>query len=263
MFTTQQFPLAMKTQMAVYGSYLVAAPTVKDRWSLMAAGVERLGWFPVTVYSYPYFGSNCYGIEGYKTIGYEIVDQSAVVPDHVVMPVGAGDAFSGAYKGFREYRDAGRIEAVPAMHAAEVNGPLENALTEGLDHVVDMPAPAEPSVAVSVASTLSTYQALNVLRRTGGTARSAGNAEMLQAQRDLAALEGIYVETSSALSVAVLPKLLVANAIDPQSRVVAVLTSAGLKDPDTTAAGLPPIPNCGPDLDSALAVLADTYGYHG
>lgn len=263
MFTTQQFPLAMKTQMAVYGSYLVAAPTVKDRWSLMAAGVERLGWFPVTVYSYPYFGSNCYGIEGYKTIGYEIVDQSAVTPDHVVMPVGAGDAFSGAYKGFREYHDAGRIETTPCMHAAEVNGPLENALTEGLDHVLDMPAPAEPSVAVSVASTLSTYQALNVLRRTGGAARSAGNAEMLQAQRDLAALEGIYVETSSALSVAVLPKLLVDNAIDPQSRVVAVLTSAGLKDPDTTAAGLPPIPSCGTDLDSALTVLAESYGYHG
>jgi len=31
MFTTQKFPLAMKTQMAVYGTYLIAAPTVKDQ----------------------------------------------------------------------------------------------------------------------------------------------------------------------------------------------------------------------------------------
>ena len=47
MFTTQQFPLAMKTQMAIYGTYLLAAPTVQDRWSLMETGVDKLGWFPV------------------------------------------------------------------------------------------------------------------------------------------------------------------------------------------------------------------------
>ena len=38
MFTTQQFPLAMKTQMAVYGSFLIAAPTTRDRWILMEDG---------------------------------------------------------------------------------------------------------------------------------------------------------------------------------------------------------------------------------
>jgi threonine synthase len=259
MFTTQQFPLAMKTQMAVYGTYLIAAPSVKDRWSLMEAGVERFGWFPVTVFSYPYFGSNCYGIEGYKTIGYEIADQSSVLPDHIVFPVGAGDAFSGAYKGLAEYADAGIISHVPVMHAAEVNGPLEHSLTEHLDYVIDMPPSAEPSVAISVASTLSTYQALNVLLRTGGTARSADNAQMIAAQRDLASLEGLYVETSSALSVAILPKLVADGVIDPQSKVVAILTSDGLKDPDTTAAYLPPIPLSGTDLDSVIDILRDTY----
>ena len=76
MFTTQKFPLAMKAQMSVYGTYLIAAPTIQDRWSLMEEGVDQLGWFPTTVYGWPFFGSNCYGIEGYKTIGYEIVDQS-------------------------------------------------------------------------------------------------------------------------------------------------------------------------------------------
>lgn len=261
MFTTAQFPLAMRTQMAVYGTYLLAAPTVRDRWSLVEAGMERLGWFPVTVFSYPYFGSNCYGIEGYKTIGYEIADQSPKRPDHVVFPVGAGDAFAGAHKGLSEYEAAGVIDAVPAMHAAEVNGPLEHALRNDLDYVEDMPTPAQPSVAISVASTLSTYQALDVLRRTGGSACSAGNAAMLQAQRDLAALEGIYVETSSALSVAVLPELVRRGAIDPGSTVVAVLTSHGLKDPDTTAEHLPPLPACGADLDSALGALRVAYGF--
>jgi threonine synthase len=259
MFTTQQFPLAMKTQMAVYGTYLLAAPTVHDRWKLVEQGVERFGWFPVTVFSYPYFGSNFYGIEGYKTIGYELLDQLPTVPDHVVFPVGAGDAFAGAFKGMNEYLAAGVVDRVPIMHAAEVNGPLEHALDNDLDYVVDMPAPAEPSVAISVASTLSTYQALDVLLRSGGSARSADNAGMLQAQRDLAVLEGIYVETSSALSIAVLPAMIEAGAIDPGSTVVAVLTSHGLKDPETTSSHLPPIPACAADLESAVAVLRDVY----
>jgi threonine synthase len=249
----------MKTQMAVYGCYLVAAPSLRDRWSLMEAGVERYGWFPVTVFSYPYFGSNCYGIEGYKTIGYEIADASEQLPDHVIFPVGAGDAFSGAYKGFDEYARSGAIAKVPTMHAAEVNGPLEHALAKDLDYVEDMPAPAEPSVAISVGSTLSTYQALNVLRRTGGSARSADNAAMLAAQRDLARLEGVYVETSSALSVAVIPTLLADGIISPDSKVVAVLTSTGLKDPETTSRSIGAIPASGSDLDSVAEILREVY----
>jgi len=233
---------------------------VQDRWSLMETGVDKLGWFPVTVFGYPFFGSNCYGIEGYKTIGYEIIDQLDVVPDHVVFPVGAGDAFSGAFKAIDEYRRAGVIDRLPAMHAAEVYGPLEQTLARGSD-VVEAVATPEPTVAISVGSNLSTFQALDVLQRTGGAARSASNAEMLQAQRDLGALEGIWVETSSALSVAALPRLVADGAVDPDSVVVAVLTSDGLKDPDTTAAALPPIPDCTAEFDSVLSTLAETYGF--
>jgi threonine synthase len=260
MFTTKRFPLAMRVQMAVYGTCLLAAPTIEDRWLLVAASVEQLGWFPVTVFSYPYFGSSCYGIEGYKTIGYEIVDQLGKVPDDVVFPVGAGDAFSGAWKGLTEYRQAGVIDDLPRMHAAEVYGPLEYALAAGLEDCVQMPTGEVPSVAISVGSNLSTYQALRVLRQSGGSARTATNAQMLQAQRDLAALEGVYVETSSALSVAVLPGLLAEGLVRPEATVVAVLTASGLKDPETTAAHMPEIPECASTLESALKVLAFHYG---
>ncbi|MDR1824575.1 MAG: pyridoxal-phosphate dependent enzyme [Bifidobacteriaceae bacterium] len=261
MFTTQSFPLTMKTQMGVYGTYLVAAPTTRDRWHLMEAGVDQLGWFPITVFSYPFFGSNTYGIEGYKTIGYEIADQAPDLPTDIVFPVGAGDAFSGAYKGLAEYHRAGALPKVPRMHAAEVYGPLEHALAKGLDYVEEIDTHGHQTVAVSVGSNLSTYQALDVLKRTGGSARSASNEDMLQAQADLAALEGIWVETSSALSVAVLPKLIQAGAIDPAGPVVAVLTSHGLKDPETTAAVLPPIPASEANFESTLAALRDAYGF--
>ncbi len=261
MFTTQKFPLAMKTQMSVYGTYLVAAPTTPDRWMLMEQGVREHDWFPATVFRYPFFGSNPYGIEGYKTIGYEIADQLDELPDDIVFPVGAGDAFSGAFKGLSEYARAGVIDRVPRMHAAEVFGPLEHALATGSDVVEAMDTGGVDTVAISVGSNLSTFQALDVLQRGGGAARSASNEEMLKAQRDLAALEGIWVETSSALSVAVLPRLVADGAVDPDGIVVAVLTSNGLKDPETTAAALPAIPDSQADFADTVRVLSDAYGF--
>jgi threonine synthase len=257
MFTTQQFPQAMKVQMGVYGSKLVAVPTIFDRWRLVEAGVERFGWFPVTVFVWPLVGSNIYGIEGYKTIGYELVDQLGRVPEKVVMPVGAGDAFFGAWKGFQEYRKLGYADAVPTMLAGEVFAPLQNAQEKGLDHIEE--TKLGPTVAISVGLHMSTYQALSVLNESGGIARSANDAEMIAMQKALAEDEGIYAEASSVLSLAVIPHLIEAGAIDPDDTVVCLLTSSGLKHPEMTAENLMEIPLIEPELDALTQLLSETY----
>lgn len=259
MFTTQQFPLAMKTQMGVYGTKLIACPTIKDRWRMVEACVDELGWWPVTVFVYPLVGSNTYGIDGYKSIGYELVEQLGRVPDKVVMPVGAGDAFFGAWRAFEDYRAMGFTDRVPKMMAAEVFRPLQNALEKGLDHVEE--TPWGPTVAISVGLNTSAYQALHVLRQSGGAARSATDEEMIAMQKALAASEGIYAETSSVLSLAVVKKMLAEGLIDPEETVVAFLTASGLKDPETTSRHLPEIPLCQPDLDSLRQVLQQTYAF--
>jgi threonine synthase len=258
MFTTQQFPVAMRTQMAVYGTKMIATPTIHDRWRMVEACVDEFGWFPVTVFVYPLVGSNCYGIEGYKTIAYELVEQLPGVPDKVIMPVGAGDAFSGAWKGFKEYRELGRTDHLPVMIAAEVFHPLENALEKGLDQVEEMPW--GPSVAISVGLNTSAYQALNVLRESGGVARSSGDEEMLSMQRRLAEAEGIFAELSSVISLCTAKRLVSEGEIRADETVVAFLTSSGLKDPETTARHLPPIPLVDPDLASVAGALRDSYG---
>jgi threonine synthase len=257
MFTTQRFPMAMRVQMGVYGTKLVAVPTNHDRWKMVEAGVDNYGWFPVTVFLYPLVGSNPFGIEGYKTIGYEMVDQLGQVPDKVVVPVGAGDAFYGAWKGFKEYRDLGYTDTVPTMLAAEVFGPLQNAMEKELDHVEA--TYRAPTVAISVGMETSAYQALAVLRESGGTARTATDEEMIEMQGQLAADEGIYAEASSVLSLAAIPRMMEAGAIDPDDTVVAFLTSSGLKDPDMTAQHLREIPLIEPEFDELLKLLKYTY----
>jgi threonine synthase len=259
MFTTQQFPMAMKVGMGVYGTKLVAVPTIYDRWKLVEAGVDLYGWFPVTVFVYPLVGSNTYGIEGYKTIAFELVDQLGRVPDKVVMPVGAGDAFFGAWKGFQEYRDLGYADDVPTMLAGEVFGPLQNAQEKGLDHVEE--TRRAPTVAISVGMHTSTYQALSVLNDSGGVARSASDEEMIRMQQLLAAEEGIYAEASSVLSLAAIPHMIEAGAIDPEETVVAFLTSTGLKDPEMTLANMAEIPLIDPNVEQLERLLRDTYDF--
>ena len=259
MFTTQQFPLAMRVQMAVYGTKMIATPTIQDRWRMVEACVDTLGWFPVTIFVYPLVGSNPFGIEGYKSVAFELVEELGRVPNHVIMPVGAGDAFYGTWKGFEEYRELGFIDSVPTMDAAEVFRPLENALAKDLDHIEEMPW--GPSPAISVGLYTSAYQALHVLRASGGAARSPSTEEMLAMQRELAETEGIYAEVSSVISLCVAKKLVEEGKINDDDLVVAFLTSGGLKDPETTAKQLSAIPLIEPNIEAMRAALDSTYGF--
>jgi threonine synthase len=258
-FTLQRFPIAMKVGMAVYGTRLIACPTLLDRWRMVEKCVDEYGWYPTAGFTWPLIGSNPYGIDGYKTVAYEICEQMGwKAPDVVVVPVGAGDAFFGAWKGFNELRDFGIIDTVPRMVAAEVLGPIENAIRKGLDYVEEVPY--RQSVGISVGMYISTYQALKTVVDSRGAARSASDDEMLEMQHALAASEGIYVECSSALSVAVAAKLTAEGVIRENETVVCFLTSSGLKDPETSLRYLPDIPLIEPNLDSLRDALEKTYG---
>jgi threonine synthase len=260
LFTLQQFPTAMKVNMAVYGTKLIACPSLVDRWRMVEKCVDTFGWFPTAGFMFPLIGSNPYAIEGYKTIAYEVCEQLGwKAPDVMVFPVGAGDAFFGAWKGFTELRDFGIIDATPRMIAAEVLGPLENALQKGLDVVEDVPY--RQSVGISVGMYTSTYQAMKTVRDSGGAARSASDDEMLQMQHALAAQEGLYVECSSVLSVAVAAKLAREGLVQDDETIVCFLTAGGLKDPDTTLKYLPAIPLIEPNLPALEQALASTYGF--
>jgi threonine synthase len=107
----------------------------------------------------------------------------------------------------------------------------------------------------------SAYQALNVLRESGGSARSATDDEMIAMQQHLAADEGIYAEASSVLSLAAIPHMIQAGAIDPEDTVVVFLTSSGLKDPEMTAQHIPEIPLIEPDVDQLVGLLKNTYDF--
>jgi threonine synthase len=200
-------------------------------------------------------GSNPFGIEGYKTIAYEIAEQMQwQVPDCCVLPVCYGDALLGMWRGFEEMRSFGWTDRVPKMMAAEIYGSLGAALKSGSDAVPDMPQ-THDTVAKSTTATRSTFQAVHVLRRSGGMATTVSNESIMQWQQALASAEGFYVEPASAGTLAAVAQLTGSGHIKADDTVVALLTASGLKDPDATAAVQSSLPTVSGNIEDAFLQL--------
>lgn len=259
-FTLASVPLPMKVSMQSFGARLVATDAPMDRWTLMAQCIRDYGWYPTSNYVLPPVGSNVYGLEGYKTIAFEVWEQLGAVPDRVVMPVCYADGLYGAWKGFWELRELGLTDRVPKMVAGEVYGPLANALANNLPAVQPVPTPGS-SIAFSIASGMSMQQGLVALRACQGDAVAVhDDAALLRWQQRLGR-EGIYAEPSSCMSLAALEKQVQAGQVGPDESVVCVVTATGLKDPETSTRATPPVPVVGPDMQQLARTLQSTYGF--
>ncbi len=250
--TLDSVPLAMKVLMQSYGAQVVAFAQPTDRWTVMEAGIRERGWIPMSGWVSPPSGSNPFGIDGYKTIAYELVEQLPATPDVIVAPVAYGDGIAGLARGFDDLRALGLIETVPRIIAAEPHGPIAAALAG-----TEVEAPSEPSVAFSIAALTPSWQGVETVRRTGGGAATATNTQIMGAQAMLARSEGYFPEPSSAITYAVLPELLQRGLIGAEERVVLLGTSTGLKDVESAAALGRPVPVSEPTLE-AFDIAAQT-----
>jgi threonine synthase len=225
----------MLAQIRKYGASVVPLVDKSLRWPLVADGAARFGWFATSPFHAPVVGSHPAGIEGYKTLAYEIVEQMhGSVPDWCALPVCYGDALAGLWRGFEELIGQKKIDRLPRLLAAEVHGSLAAALSGEAD-----PIPAQPAtfdtLAVSIGTTRSTFQALNALRRSGGRAVPVNNSGLIALQEQLALREGIFGELASVTPLAAISALRDRNVIKSSDSVVAVVTASGLKDIDRSS----------------------------
>jgi threonine synthase len=252
---------AMMTQMRAYGAMVVATRDKAERWTLLRRGVDELGWYPTTPYFGPPAGSNAYGVEGYKTLAYEIAEQLRWrAPAWCVLPVAYGDALAGMWRGFEDLARLHLVDSLPRMVASEIYGSLEQGLQI---NAAAAPAvtPDHSSLASSIATLQSTYQALHALRVSRGLAHRVGATDLVALQHDLAAAEGLYAEPSSVAPLATVRALRAEGVIREEDTVVVLMTATGLKDPDATAAGAGAIPVIGGDFRELVSTLNTTYGF--
>jgi threonine synthase len=148
---------------------------------------------------------NPYRLEGQKTAAFEIVDELGRAPEVVALPYGGGGNTRSYLKGFAEF---GHGE--PLLVAGESN---ERNQTEASAIRITEPAHAD-----AVAEAVSAGRA-NVV--------SVTDDEIADAWTELAQLEGVFCELSSAAGLAALKR----SDLTAGSLVVCVLTGHGLKDP--------------------------------
>ena len=259
-FTFGRVPWTMKVFMAAYGAMVLQIDDDAARRRTLEACVREMGWYPVCNVSDPPIGGNPYGLEGYKTIAFEICEQLGWrPPDVIVFPTDYGDALAGASKGLRELLRLGLIDRLPRLAAAERFGPLSQALAAGLDRVP--PVPTGPTVALSIDTDVSTVQALDAIRATGGTAIAVPEEAIIAAQLEAARVEGLFPEPSSACALAGARLLRARGWIGPDETVVAFITSMGLKDPASSRPHLPEPPFVEPTVEATLRALREVYGF--
>jgi threonine synthase len=253
--TLASVPPTMNTLMQSYGADVVALQRPADRWTLMRELVAARGWMAMSGHADPPAGSHPYGVDGYKTIAYELAGQLPRPPDVVVVPVAYGDGLAGIGRGFADLAALGLIDRVPRLIAAEPFGPLAAALAAGSDTAG--PVPVRPSVAFSTASPFGTQQSLATLRASDGAAiATPDDEEIMATQLQLAREAGLYLEAASVTAAVALCKARPAGLVAADDRVVIIGSSTGLKDVGATAARLPEVPMIEPSvgaLDEALA----------
>ena len=170
---------------------------------------------------------NPHRLEGQKTAAFEICDVLGDAPDALFIPVGNAGNITAYWKGFVEAVTAGLATRRPRMHGWQAEGAAPIVLGKPV---------AEPetiATAIRIGAPASWQGALRARDESGGAIEAVSDAEILEAYRDLARGEGVFVEPASAASVAGLRKRARSGGLTGVSTVVCVLTGNGLKDPDT------------------------------
>jgi threonine synthase len=179
---------------------------------------------------------NPFRIEGQKSLGYEICEQlNNEAPDRIIIPVGNAGNISAVWKGMTEFHKLGLIKNLPKMTGIQASGsaPIAQMIKTNSEKFVPVEHPETVATAIRIGAPVSWKKAVNAIRDSGGTAETVTDDEILDAQKTLARIEGIFVEPASASSIAGLKKLVNNGVIGKDERVVCITTGHGLKDPDT------------------------------
>ena len=209
----------------------------------------ELGWFDLSTLKEPY------RLEGKKTMGLELAEQLGwTLPDVLLYPTGGGTGLVGIPKAFEELRQMGWVTGRPRFVAVQAEGcaPVIKAFHEGAETTTVWENPTTDAAGLRVPSPFAGRQMLRILRESGGDAVAVSEGAIVQAQRLLARLEGVWTSPEGAALVAALAALKDRGQLAADARVVVMLTGAGIKNPPPE---LPtPIDLAGTDEEIGVAV---------
>ncbi len=228
-------PEAAIAEAALAGAHVFTIDgTIATAGRAIATIAPALGWFDLATLKEPY------RLEGKKTMGLELAEQLGWdAPDVLVYPTGGGTGLVGIWKAYEELGEMGWVKAgQPRFVAVQAEGcaPLVRAWDEKAETTTPVENPTTNAPGLRVPGPFAGRQMLRILRDTGGFPQGVREDEIVEAQRLLARVEGIWTAPEAAATLAALLHLKADGQVDAGTRVVLVLTGAGIKyDP-------PPLP---------------------
>lgn len=186
------------------------------------------------------------GMRGADTIGYELAE--ADPPEAVYVPTGGGGLSVCVARGLAAAGAATRVVVAQPEGCAPIAQVLEGELasprvercTTAISGL-QLPFPPDGDAAVAGA------------RASDGWGTAVGDGEILDAQRLLARLEGLFVEPAAATGVACAAADAARGRLARDADVVVLLTGAGAKDLMSAAAWAGGVGDCGPEEVAEVA----------
>jgi threonine synthase len=172
-------------------------------------------------------------LQGQKSAAFEICDVLGRAPDVHCLPVGNAGNITAYWMGYTEYHADGLVPGRPRMFGFQAAGAAP------LVHGAPVPHPDTIATAIRIGSPASWSGAMRARDESGGLFEAVTDDQILAAYRLLAGQEGVFVEPSSATSVAGLLQVAEDGRLPRESLVVCTVTGHGLKDPDTALRGIP------------------------
>jgi threonine synthase len=228
-FVPQSAPPAKIAQLLVFGStVLLVRGTYDDAFELCLQAAKEFGWYNRNT------GYNPYMTEGKKTASLEICEQLGWdAPDRIFVSVGDGCIIGGLHKGLKDLMALGWINKMPKLMGVQAAGSaaLYEAWRTNMNAMDMLPIDAR-TIADSISAGMprDRIKALAAVRETEGAYIKVSDEEILAAIPALGQNAGVFAEPAGAASYAGLVKAVADGLVNPDERIVVLVTGNGLKD---------------------------------
>jgi threonine synthase len=237
-FMPRDVPFANYLEAIAYGAQVTLVDgLISDCARIVAERKDAEGWFDVSSLKEPF------RVEGKKTMGYELVEQSGwQYPDAVIYPTGGGVGLIGMWKAFEEMEALGWVAGRrrPKMIAVQASGcaPVAKAFRQGEPVSQIWTNAATFASGLRVQKPFGDALILDIVLQSGGLVLDFDDQQILASLLDWARHEGLFLCPEGAAATAAYDHLIASGWLSPEDKVVIFNTGAGLKYADVTAAAM-------------------------
>jgi len=227
-FMPRDTPEVFRIECEYYGAEVTLVDgLITDCGAIVRQWASKEGWFDMSTLKEPY------RVEGKKTMGYEIAEQSGwELPDIIIYPTGGGTGLIGMWKAFAEMEQLGWIGPKrPRMIAVQAEGcaPIVTAFAEGTEFARLFPNAHTLASGLRVPKAIGDFLILEAIRESSGTAVTVSDDDIVTGVREMASEEGMFAAPEGGAVWAALKQLAHTGTVSPDDHVVLFNTGTAYK----------------------------------